>query len=400
MSYLNVYFFTRNTKSKKDGLHLYCRVALKGKRKDFSIGKMIPPGLWDKQKGFPNKKLPEGKRYYDQLKTVEKEMFDAELKCIKNGKTYSLERIFDIYLGLDKHFHGIVELFTKHQLQFKQLVKVNQRAHRSYIRYDMCKRHLSNYLKDAHNKTDIDVRFLDYPFIEGLDHYIRTKGECSNNTTVKYIQSFKKIVRTAIQNRIIDRDPFIEYKGRIITVERECLNDTEIDDITTLNIDNETLKIVRDGFLLACYTGLAYADLKALKSSQIVFENGDYWINILRQKSKVKAQIILLPKALEIINKYKNNPACIESGKAIYMISNQKTNKHLKTLAQLSGITKNITFHIARHTFATTITLAKGVSIEVVSKMLGHKSIKQTQHYARMVNTRVQDEMQALKAFY
>lgn len=264
----------------------------------------------------------------------------------------------------------------------------------------MCKKHLSNYLKVSYNKTDIDVRFLDYPFIEGFDHYIRTKGGCSNNTTVKYIQSFKKIVRTAIHNRVIDRDPFIEYKGRIITVERECLNDVELNKLASLELENETLKIVRDCFLMACYTGLAYADLRALRSDQIIFDNGDYWIKTLRQKSKVKAEIILLPKALEIVEKYKNNPSCITSGKVIYMISNQKTNMHLKTLTKLCGINKVVTFHIARHTFATTITLAKGISIEVVSKMLGHKSIKQTQHYARMVNTRVQEEMQALKAYY
>ena len=400
MSYLNVYFFTRESQAKKGGLIIYCRAAFKGKRKDFSLGKTIPPNLWDKKKAFPNKKLPEGKRYYDHLKTVEKEMYDAELKCIKNSKTYSLERIIDYYQGLDKQFHGIVELFNKHQIQFKQLVAVNQRAHRSYIRYDMCLRHLCNYLKEAYNKTDLDVRFLDYPFIEGLDHYIRTIRRCSNNTTVKYIQCFKKIVRTAIHNRVIDRDPFIEYKGRIVTIERECLNDTELNKLASLELKDENLRIVRDSFLISCYTGLAYADLRALRSDQIIFENGDYWIKTLRQKSKVKAEIILLPKVLELLKHYKNHPWCIEKGRAIYMISNQKTNKHLKTLAKLCGITKVITFHIARHTFATTVTLAKGISIEVVSKMLGHKSIKQTQHYARMVNTRVQDEMQALKALY
>ena len=253
MSYLNVYFFTRESHAKKGGLIIYCRASLKGKRKDFSLGKTIPPNLWDKKKAFPNKKLPEGKRYYDHLKTVEKEMYDAELKCIKNSKTYSLERIIDYYQGLDKQFHGIVELFNKHQIQFKQLVAVNQRAHRSYIRYDMCLRHLCNYLKEAYNKTDLDVRFLDYPFIQGLDHYIRTIGRCSNNTTVKYIQCFKKIVRTAIHNRVIDRDPFIEYKGRIVTVERECLNDTELKKLASLELKDEKNP---DGDIEIIFTGL------------------------------------------------------------------------------------------------------------------------------------------------
>ena len=399
MSYLNVYFFTRLNK-KKQGCIIYCRASLRGKRKDFSLGKIIPPNLWDKKKGFPNKKHPEGKIYYDHVKAVEKQLYDAELKCIKNNNTYSIERILDYYLGYDKKFLGIINLFEQEQKKFKQLVYVNQRSHKSLVKYNMSKRYLSRYLKEAHNKTDIDVRFIDYSFVEGFDHYLRTKAMCSNNTTVKYIQTFKKIVRIAIQNRLIDRDPFIEYKGKVQTVDREYLNDEELNRITNLVIDNKTLNTVRDCFLVSCYTGLSYIDLRELKSNQIIFENGDYWAKTIRRKSKVKSEVVLLPKVLKILNKYKANSWCRENSRVIFMISNQKTNIHLKTLAKLSNINKILTFHMARHTFATTVTLAKGISLAVVSKMLGHKSIRQTQHYAKMVNTRVQDEMQTLKSIY
>ena len=147
MSYLNVYFFTRESQAKKGGLSFIVGHRSREKEKTFHWVRQSLPIYGIKRKPFQIKKLPEGKRYYDHLKTVEKEMYDAELKCIKNSKTYSLERIIDYYQGLDKQFHGIVELFNKHQIQFKQLVAVNQRAHRSYIRYDMCLRHLCNYLK-------------------------------------------------------------------------------------------------------------------------------------------------------------------------------------------------------------------------------------------------------------
>ena len=151
---------------------------------------------------------------------------------------------------------------------------------------------------------------------------------------------------------------------------------------------------------MACYTGLAYIDLKKLKNTQIVNEHGEKWIKTFRTKSKVKAEIMLLPPALKLIEKYSTNPLAQINGLVMPIVSNQKVNHHLKEIAELCGINKHLVFHMARHTFATTVTLNKGVSIEVVSKMLGHKNVKQTQHYAKMANTRIQDEMMGLKDLY
>jgi len=248
--------------------------------------------------------------------------------------------------------------------------------------------------------SDIDVRVLDLDFIIEFDHYLRTIGKCSNNTTVKYLQAFKKIVKLAILKRIIDRDPFMEYTAKLHEVDRDYLTDHELELIQRAELTTEGLVLARDAFLLSCYTGLAYTDLKSLKKDQIIIEHGEQWIKTYRTKSKVRAEIMVLPAAQKIIDKYKNYPVSSINGLVIPMRTNQKVNEHLKTIAKLSGIKKHMVFHMARHTFATTVTLAKGISIEVVSRMLGHKNVKQTQHYAKLVNTRIQDEMMALKGMY
>jgi site-specific recombinase XerD len=334
------------------------------------------------------------------LKGVEQSLFEAELQCIKQRAHYSIDKILDIHKGVESNFYGILALFDLHQKEFQELVKVGQRSQDSLRKYQNCLNHLQDFMKSKYQKSDIDVRRLNLDFIQSFDHYIRTVGKCSNNTTVKYLQALKKIVKKAILKGQIDRDPFMEYNAKLNEVDRDYLTDYELELIRETEMPRESLELARDAFLLSCYTGLAYTDLKKLSKKQIVLEHGDLWIKTFRTKSKVKAEIMILPIAKQIIEKYKDYPASSLKDRIIPMASNQKLNHHLKEIARLCGIEKHVVFHMARHTFATTVTLAKGVSIEVVSRMLGHKNVKQTQHYAKLVNTRILDEMQALKNIY
>jgi site-specific recombinase XerD len=375
-------------------------VQLSGKRKDFSLRRSISVNLWNDKKSFPIDTSPEGKLMYDYLKSVEQEIFEAELVCIKNRNDYDINDVMSIYNGEDDLSIGVVELFKYHQEQFQELVKAGQRTLASLNKYNNCLKHLVFFIGEKLNKNDVDIKKLNLDFIIEFDHYLRTKGKCSNNTTVKYLQAFKKIVKIGILKGYIDRDPFMEYKAKLDEVDRDYLTDHELDLLHSTKFTRYALELACDAFLLSCYTGLAYADLKKLKSSNVVKEHGELWIKTHRTKSKVKAEIMLLPKALHIIQKYKNNPVCVRQGLIIPMVSNQKLNHHLKDIAKECGIHKHLIYHMARHTFATTVTLAKGVSIEVVSKMLGHKNVKQTQHYAKLVNTRIQDEMMGLKNLY
>jgi len=400
MGYIKIYFFLKKSRAADGKAPMYCRVQFKGLRKDFSLKRSFEFSKWDKSKNFSCDKTKEGKLMFDYLKGVEQSIYEAELSCIKKRIDYTVEDILDIHNGVDNEFKGVIELFSYHQEHFNELVKVNQRSKDSLRKYRNCMNHLAKFLVFKIGKSDIDVREMNLDFITEFDHYLRTKGNCCNNTTVKYLQAFKKIIKIAILKGYIERDPFMEYKAKLDEVDRDYLTDEDLALLHDTVLPRDSLRLARDGFLFACYTGLAYIDLKKLKNTQIVNEHGEKWIKTFRTKSKVKAEIMLLPPALKLIEKYSTNPLAQINGLVMPIVSNQKVNHHLKEIAELCGINKHLVFHMARHTFATTVTLNKGVSIEVVSKMLGHKNVKQTQHYAKMSNTRIQDEMMGLKSLY
>jgi site-specific recombinase XerD len=196
----------------------------------------------------------------------------------------------------------------------------------------------------------------------------------------------------------LDKDPFVNYKSKFREVVRAFLSQDEIDAIAAKKFSIERLDQVRDIFLFSCYTGLAYIDVKQLTRNNIgVGIDAEKWIFTSRQKTDTQSNIPLLPMAEEVLNKYKNHPQSNNEKSLLPVLSNQKMNSYLKEIADVCGITKELTFHIARHTFATTVTLTNGVSIESVSKMLGHRSIKTTQHYAKILDRKVSDDMKQLR---
>jgi site-specific recombinase XerD len=176
------------------------------------------------------------------------------------------------------------------------------------------------------------------------------------------------------------------------------LTEEEINVMMEKQFSTERLNRIKDIFLFSCFTGLAYADVAALKKSDINYVmSGEKWILTKRQKTNSICNIPLLPQAEYIISKYEDDPVCLSTGKLLPVASNQKTNAYLKEIAAVCGIDKELTFHIARHTFATTVTLTNGVSIESVSKMLGHKNLRTTQHYAKIIDKKVGEDMRFLK---
>ena len=204
--------------------------------------------------------------------------------------------------------------------------------------------------------------------------------------------------RIAYANDWIDKDPFFNWKAKLKVVDREFLSEEEIQNIIKKVLHIPRLDLVRDVFIFSCYTGLSYVDVKKLSKDNIVRGiDGDYWIKTKRAKTDSTSNIPILSNANVIIQKYKNHPDIVNTNKVIPILSNQRVNAYLKEIADLCGITKNLTFHLARHTFATTVTLTNGVPIESVSKMLGHKSLKTTQHYAKILDRKVSDDMAMLK---
>ena len=265
-------------------------------------------------------------------------------------------------------------------------------------RYWTCYDHVKQFIEEEYNLEDYKLKDIDYRFITKFEFFLKTTRKCNHNSALKYINNFKKIIRIALANQWMDRDPFYNYKVQFEAVEREYLTTEEIDTLYTKELHFDRLKVVRDMFVFSCYTGLAYSDVEKLSKSDITIGiDGKQWINIKRTKTNTRSSIPLLPIAKEILNRYAYHPHVIKSERLIPVFSNQKSNAYLKEIAMLCGITKPLTTHLARHTFATTVTLTNGVPIETVSKMLGHKSLRTTQHYAKIVDRKVSDDMKILE---
>jgi site-specific recombinase XerD len=265
-------------------------------------------------------------------------------------------------------------------------------------KYSAALNHLKRFLKQKHRTSDLSLKSIDPEFVSNFSLYLKTTGGCGHNTTVKFLQTFKKIYGICIRNGWATKDPFVGVSMKSKVIDRHYLNEEELVSLIEFETDLERISKVRDFFIFSCYTGLAYIDLKNLKRQQIEAGNSEtgFWIRTKRQKTGVSTSVPLLALPYQIINKYNQLEYLNSNDPVLPVLSNQKMNAYLKELADLCGITKPLSFHIARHTFATTVTLMNGVPIESVSKMLGHSSLRSTQHYAKVVDKKLEDDMATL----
>jgi site-specific recombinase XerD len=265
-------------------------------------------------------------------------------------------------------------------------------------RYETSLKHTRSFLQWKYQVSDLDIRKLDFEFITDYEFWLKSVRHCGHNSAIKYLSNFRKIVKRCIQNGWIPRDPFTGFKMTKREVERQALTQEQLEAISAKKFLMERLAQVRDIFLFSCYTGLAYADVQKLRRSDIVTGiDGEKWIYTKRQKTDNPFHIPLLPPALEIMQRYADHPLAVISDRVLPVLSNQKMNAYLKEIADVCGIAQDLTFHIARHTFATTVTLSNGVPIETVSKMLGHRNLTTTQHYAKILDRKISQDMQQLK---
>lgn len=219
------------------------------------------------------------------------------------------------------------------------------------LRYQTALRHLQQYLREKYKIQDIDIRKIDHQFIADYEFFLRTTRKCNNNSAVKYIKNFKKVIKRCLANGWLNKDPFANFKAKIKLIERPCLSEEQVKALESREFNNERLNRVRDIFLFSCYTGLAYIDIYQLHRSEIIDKNeNEKWININRQKTGTPTRVPLLPKAVALLDKYEHHPLCIDQDKAFPVSSNQKMNAYLKEIADLCRITIPLSYHIARHT--------------------------------------------------
>lgn len=393
-----LFWFLSNRISKKTGeAPIMARITVNGKRAEISTGKKVIPEKWNVSAGRVRGTGEQARiinRHLDKMRVKLDKIHD---RLQEEDQFISAQSIKNIYLGKTNKQHSLLELFRHHNSQMKaQLGKEYSQG--TLERYETTLKHLERFIKHQYQRDDYMLRELKYAFIADFEFYLKSVKNIGHNTTMKYLSYFKKIVFLALKNEWIERDPFARFEMTLKEVKKGYLTKEELLDLYQKEFQVERLEQVRDIFLFCCYTGLAYADVKKLTPEHISKGlDGEYWIFVERTKTGSSSNVPLLPQASELMEKYQNHPETVNSGHLLPVISNQKMNAYLKEIANLCGITKNITFHMARHTFATTVTLSNGVAIETVGNMLGHKNLKTTQVYAKVVQEKVSEDMKALK---
>jgi site-specific recombinase XerD len=393
-------FYLKRSKINTDGLvPVYLRITVDGARVEISSKRYVNPNQWNTNRQKLNGTGEEVRSVNAYLKTLEHEVFEVHRTMIEKKLPLTAANLKNVLLGKTETAPGrmLVPIFGEHNKQVKALIG-KEYSKGTYDRYETSLKHTKGFLFWKYKAMDININAIDHEFIMSYDFYLRSERNCNNNSTVKYLKNFKKIILICISNGWLDKDPFAKYKPKVKEVKRDFLNTEELETMANKQLVSDRVSQVRDIFLFSCYTGLAYADVKKLKRSEIVPGiDGQKWIYTSRQKTDTDSRVPLLPKALELMAKYEDHPQCVDFGLLLPVLSNQKMNSYLKEIADTCGINKELTYHIARHTFATTVTLANGVSIESVSKMLGHKNIRTTQHYAKILDQKVSDDMTLLR---
>jgi site-specific recombinase XerD len=303
------------------------------------------------------------------------------------------------YLGLETDTKTILEIFREHNEKCKALKNIDF-APGTVERYNTTCDHVHDFIKTKYKKEDLPLNQITPMFISDFESYLKITRKCCHNTSIKYIKNFKKIVRIALANGWMKSDPFSNIKYHLDEVDMDFLNEKELEALQNKEFSIARLQIVKDVYLFCCFTGLAFVDVKSLLHSDLEDRNGKLWIKKRRQKTKNWCHIPMLLPAVRIMDKYREHPLCLKSGLILPVPSNQKMNAYLMEIADLTGIEKHLSTHTARHTFATTVTLANQVSIEVVSKMLGHSSINMTKKYARVVDDLINRDMQKIYRKY
>ena len=393
-----ILFYAKRAKANVNGLvPIYTRITINGKRIELSSNRFVEISKWsteaDKMKGNSE----EARSINSHLDMLRIQIIDMQMELVHKKIPVTSETLKSKILGVDERERMIIPIYQNHNDKIEDLIG-NGYAYGTLERFKISLKHLQEFILWKYNLSDISITKIDYAFVIEFEFYLRSVKKCNNNTAVKYVRNFRKIIKICLDNDWLDKNPCSRYEGKMKEVERDFLTEEELNRIYNKRFSSERLTLVKDIFIFSCYTGLAYVDVKGLKKDHIaIVIDGEKWIFKNRQKTDTKSKIPVLPIAQEIIQKYAKHPRCLNEDSILPILTNQKMNSYLKEIGDLCDISKEITFHMARHTFATSVTLTNVVPIETVSKMLGHKNIQTTQHYAKILDKKVSEDMQILR---
>lgn len=381
-------------------LPIYLRVTANGERFELATKRACEPEKWNSASGRKNGIREDTRLLNAYLEALQSKVYEIHRHLVTSDEQVTVGAIKVRLTGKPENEVMFLEEFEKHNQRLIAL-KGQEYAHGTILRYKASYKHTKDFILWKYNTDDIDIQKLNYEFISDFEFWLKSEKKCAHNTTMRYLVYCKKIVLGLIKTGLLQKDPFFGFKVRKKEVNRTALTETELKAIASKQFPTARLTQVRDIFLFSCYTGLSYVDVQKLSRSDIqAAEDGEQWVIVNRQKTGSQSRVLLLPMALKIISKYESEPSCTITGKLLPVLSNQKMNAYLKEIADVCGVDRKISFHIARHTFATTVTLSNGVPMESVSKMLGHSNFRTTQIYAKIVDRKISEDMKKIKALY
>ncbi|HEX9826740.1 MAG TPA: site-specific integrase [Flavobacteriaceae bacterium] len=396
----SILFWPKLSKAKNGKAPLYARITVNGKRAEISLKRKIKIEYWSSAKNKVKGTNQEARIINAFLDQVSSGLHKSKNELKSEGKIISAQTIKARYLKEDEQNHSLNDIIKYHNEDMVGKLKWGTQKN-----YFTTRGYIADFIFTKYKTPDMYLKQLDYNFILKFERHLRShtptdhQKPMGNNTVMKHIERFRKMITLAYKLEWIERDPFINFQSKFEKVERGFLTDVELMRIEEKEYAIERLQLVKDLFVFACYTGLSYIDVINLSANDINYGiDSELWLIMKREKTNNALRIPILPKALALINKYKENSKALANGTIFPRMSNQKLNSYLKEIADLCEIRKNLTFHLARHTFATTVTLSNGVPIETVSKLLGHTKIATTQIYAKVIERKVSEDMQQLSS--
>jgi len=380
-------------------LHIYVRITVKKRRVEISLQKTVARSHWDAKIGCACCNRDVMRKINSYIEEVRSKLMECYSELQLKHRPLTCHTLKALFLGEEQPEHTLCSLITYHNTNMKEVLSPG-----TLKNYFTTEKYLKLFLQKKHNRKDIYLSELNYQFISEFEFFLRksaplqAKNPLANNGIMKHMERLRKLVTLAAKMDWISKDPFVQYSLRFQKVDKAFLTSPELAIVEKTYLPIHRLNLARDLFVFSCYTGLSYIDLVRLTPSQIYLGIDDeYWLKTTRQKTETQVHVPLLPQAKAVIEKYRNDPRAIIKGLLFPYLTNQILNQYLKEIGKICGVNKVFSCHMARHTFATTVTLTNGVPIETVSKMLGHTKLSTTLIYARVLDKKISEDMLLLR---
>ncbi|MCD8173234.1 MAG: site-specific integrase [Alistipes sp.] len=393
-STFSLLFIIKKSKLRKNGEAPIClRITVNGRIEEVMVKRTVPVASWNQAKECSNGKDHAARELNHYLSTVKARVFQIQRELEIDGVPVTALAVKNRYYGKEEHGKTLCEVYKEHNDKCRALVGIDFTLS-TVEKFDTSLPHVREYTLHQYGKDDISLSEMNGQFIRDFEFYLKTVRHCQHNSAIKHLKNLKKVVRIALANEWMKKDPFVGIQFRHEEKSVEFLTQEELERIIHKELPVQRLEQVRDIFVFCCMSGLAFIDVQQLTPGHLIEDNNcALWIRKNRQKTGNICNIPVLSVARRIIDKYADHPECLRRGVVLPVISNQKMNAYLREIADLCGIEKKLTTHVARHTAATVVFLANNVSMENVAKILGHSNTKTTQHYAKVLDSSIMRDM-------